>query len=207
MIACTVPAQIWIDRWGRRKPLIIGGSAMTACLLIIGALYAKYGVVRNNAVELHSSAGQWAVVVLIYIFTANFSWSWAVVSHLSPPSYLNVVSDPCLRSTLQVGKIYACEIIPTRLRARVCAVEQLANWMVNFAVALTAPLFLRSSPSGPYFLYGLATLFAVGLCIYIPETKGRSLEEIEMLFEKNNRDQAVLEREDRGASASDEGIS
>lgn len=206
MIACTIPAQIWIDRWGRRKPLIIGGSAMTACLLIIGALYAKYGVVRNDAVELRSSAGQWAVVVLIYIFTANFSWSWAVVSRLCLPFYPRC---PFLTlafvQSFQVGKIYACEIIPTRLRAKVCAVEQLANWMVNFAIAFTAPLFLRSSPSGPYFLYGLSTLFAVGLCIFIPETKGRSLEEIEMLFEKKNRDQPSLDREGRGVVQSGEG--
>ena len=85
----------------------------------------------------------------------------------------------------QVGKIYACEIIPTRHRAKVCAIEQLVNWMVNFAVILTAPLFLHSSPSGPYFLYGTATLCAMGMCLFIPETKGRSLEEIEELFKKD----------------------
>ena len=57
--------------------------------------------------------------------------------------------------------------------------------MVNFAVALTAPLFLRHSPSGPYFLYGFATLLAVGVVYaFMPETKNRSLEEIEQLFEK-----------------------
>ena len=53
---------------------------MTACLLVIGAFYAKYGAVERGAVELHSTMGQWVVVVLIYVFTANFSWSWAVVS-------------------------------------------------------------------------------------------------------------------------------
>lgn len=104
MIACTIPAQIWIDRWGRRKPLIIGGSAMAACLLLVGALYARYGVIRNNAVELRSSAGQWVVVVLIYIFTANFSWSWAVVSRLCLPSPLNVVPNPYIRTTLRSAK-------------------------------------------------------------------------------------------------------
>lgn len=57
--------------------------------------------------------------------------------------------------------------------------------MVNFAIALSAPPFLRSSPSGPYFLYGFATLFAVVMCYFVPETKGRSLEEIERLFEKD----------------------
>ncbi|KAL9024426.1 MAG: hypothetical protein Q9196_006527, partial [Gyalolechia fulgens] len=109
LIACTIPAQIWVDSWGRKRPLIIGGSAMAVCLLVIGALYARYGTKTEGAVLMESHKAQWAVIVLIYLFTANFSWSWAVV-----------------------GKIYACEIIPTRLRARVCAVEQLANWLMNF---------------------------------------------------------------------------
>ncbi|KAF2752733.1 sugar transporter [Pseudovirgaria hyperparasitica] len=156
MLVATVPAQIWIDRWGRRKPLIIGGSLMAACFIVIGVIYARYGTRVEKGVRLESRVGQWVVTVLTYVFVANFSWSWAVV-----------------------GKIYACEIIPTRLRAKVSAVELLTNWLVNFAVALTAPLFLRSSPSGPYFLYGGATLVAAAVCIGMPETKGRSLEEIE----------------------------
>jgi hypothetical protein len=55
---------------------------------------------------------------------------------------------------------------------------------VNFTVALTAPLFLRASPSGPYFFFGAATLFTTAVChFFMPETKGKSLEEIEDLFE------------------------
>ncbi|KAF2200467.1 sugar transporter [Delitschia confertaspora ATCC 74209] len=161
MLAATVPAQIWIDRWGRRKPLIYGGSGMVICFFVIGSLYAKFGVKQDGGVLLKSDSAQWVVVVFIYLFVANFSWSWAVV-----------------------GKIYACEIVPTRIRAQVCAVELLANWLVNFAVALTAPIFLRASPSGPYFLYGAATLVAVAVCVFMPETKGKSLEEIERDFEK-----------------------
>ncbi|KKK15494.1 hypothetical protein P175DRAFT_0429562 [Aspergillus ochraceoroseus IBT 24754] len=160
MLLCTIPAQIWVDRWGRRMPLIIGGTAMAACFIIIGSLYAKYGYTTADEVILASDSAQWAVIILIYIFVANFSWSWAVV-----------------------GKIYASEIIPTRLRAKVCAVELLANWIVNFIVTLTAPLFLHSSPSGPYFLYGFSTVVAVGVCVLMPETKGHSLEHIENIFE------------------------
>ncbi|KAL8784873.1 MAG: hypothetical protein Q9195_008866 [Heterodermia aff. obscurata] len=191
MIACTIPAQIWIDRWGRRKPLIIGGSAMAVCLLVIGSLYAKFGDVEDGKVVMKSKAGQWVVAVMIYVFTANFSWSWAVVCFFlaQRQTFILSVDFPRLPVNVllaleQVGKIYACEIIPTPLRARVCAMEQLANWLVNFGVALTAPLFLRASPSGPYFLYAIATFCAVLLCTVIPETKGRSLEEIESLFEK-----------------------
>ncbi|KAL4901427.1 hypothetical protein BDW74DRAFT_170145 [Aspergillus multicolor] len=160
MLVCTIPAQIWVDRWGRRKPLIYGGAAMALCFIVIGSLYARFGRIQENEVTLGSDAAQWVVIVLIYIFVANFSWSWAVV-----------------------GKIYATEIIPTRLRAKVCAVELVANWVVNFLVTFTAPLFLRASPSGPYFLYGFSTVLAVVVCVLMPETKGHSLEHIERLFE------------------------
>ncbi|KAK4501948.1 hypothetical protein PRZ48_007758 [Zasmidium cellare] len=85
-----------------------------------------------------------------------------------------------------VGKIYSVEIIPTRVRAKVSAVELLANWMVNFAITLVAPLFLRASPSGPYFLFGGTTLFVALVCIRIPETNGRSLEAIESEFEEKS---------------------
>ncbi|KAF7158586.1 hypothetical protein CNMCM5623_003646 [Aspergillus felis] len=161
MLVCTIPAQIWIDRWGRRMPLIIGGLVMAISFIVTGSLYARFGHSTADSVILTSTAAQWVVIVLIYVFVANFSWSWAVV-----------------------GKIYASEIIPTRLRAKVCALELVANWIVNFIVTLTAPLFLRSSPSGPYFLYGFATILAVAVCYLMPETKGQSLEKIEGLFEK-----------------------
>jgi len=160
-LLCTIPAQLWVDKWGRRFPLIGGGISITTCFLTIGALYAIYGGRADGQVYLSGKGPQWAVIILIYMFVASFSWSWAVVI-----------------------KIYACEIIPTRLRAKTCAVQQLSNWLVNFTVALTAPLFLRASPSGPYFFFGSATLFTTAVCHFLmPETKGKSLEEIEDLFE------------------------
>ncbi|KAL4990972.1 general substrate transporter [Aspergillus falconensis] len=166
MLVCTIPAQIWVDRWGRRKPLILGGAAMAICFIVIGSLYARFGRTEGDEVVLGSDSAQWVVIVLIYVFVANFSWSWAVV-----------------------GKIYASEIIPTRLRAKVCAVELVANWVVNFLFTFTAPLFLRVSASGPYYLYGFSTVVAVVVCVLMPETKGHSLEHIERLFEDVNERQ------------------
>ncbi|KAH7914667.1 general substrate transporter [Hygrophoropsis aurantiaca] len=158
----TIPAQLWVDKWGRKFPVIGGGLAIAACYMAIGTLYAIHGGKADDEVYLGGGKGiQWAVIILIYMFVANFAWSWAVVI-----------------------KIYACEIIPTRIRAKGCAMQQLANWLVNFTVALTAPLFLRASPSGPYFFFSSATLFTVAICcFFMPETKGKSLEEIEGLFE------------------------
>ncbi|KAI5980602.1 general substrate transporter [Pisolithus marmoratus] len=161
-LLCTIPAQLWMDKWGRKFPLVGGGIAMTLCYLGIGTLYAIYGEKANGEVHINGKAPQWAVIALIYICIGNFAWSWAVVF-----------------------KIYACEIMPTRLRAKACALQQLANWLVNFAVTLTAPMFLRASPSGPYFLFCSAAFFVSVVCyLFMPETKEKSLEEIEELFEK-----------------------
>ena len=80
MVVCTLPAQIWLDRWGRRRPLIIGGLAMAFSFLTIGAIFAGLGKFENGAPMLPDKAAQWTVVILIYFFIANFSWSWASVS-------------------------------------------------------------------------------------------------------------------------------
>jgi hypothetical protein len=80
MVLCTIPAQIWVDKWSRRKTLGFGGLAMSACFIVIGSLYAKFGSVEDGGVVLNSKTAQWVVIVMIYLFAANFSWSWAVVS-------------------------------------------------------------------------------------------------------------------------------
>ena len=67
---------------------------MAACLLVIASLYARFGQVKSGQVEMRSGIAQWAVAVMIYLFTANFSWSWAVVSFTHGPriSYLLLVN-------------------------------------------------------------------------------------------------------------------
>jgi len=162
ILVFTIPSQIWVDKWGRRFPLIGGGIAIASCFLAIGIIYAAHGGKADGEVYLDGKASQWAVIILIYAFLANFSWSWGMVI-----------------------KIYACEIVPTRLRAKACAFQQLANWVVNFMMALTGPLFLRASPSGPYFLFSASTYFVTVVSYFLmPETKGKSLEEIQVVFEK-----------------------
>ena len=60
-----------------------------------------------------------------------------------------------------------------------------ANWLTNFLVAATF-LTLQDavSPSGAFWIYGgIALLGAIWLALTMPETAGRSLEQIEHLFE------------------------
>lgn len=76
----TIPAQLCVDKWGRKFPLIGGGIAIASCFLAIGSIYAVHGGKANGGVYLNGKSSQWAVIILIYMFIANFAWSWAVVS-------------------------------------------------------------------------------------------------------------------------------
>lgn len=118
----TIAAQLYMDKWGRRFPLIGGGIAIASCFLAIGSIYAIYGGKANGEVYLNGKASQWAVIVLIYMFVANFAWSWAMVR-------CQVTFVPKLKLDLllnKVIKLYACEIVPTRLRAKACAFQQVS---------------------------------------------------------------------------------
>lgn len=79
-LAFTIPAQLLVDKWGRKFPSIAGGIAISSCFLAIGSIYAAHGGKVNGEVYLDGKASQWAVIILIYTFVANFAWSWAMVS-------------------------------------------------------------------------------------------------------------------------------
>ena len=125
-------------------------------MCLIGALYA------GNAVHGQSGAGRWVVIVSIYIWAAIFSISWAVGI-----------------------RIYVAESQPQRTRASATNLAHGSNWVANFIVALITPIFLSKSSYGAYFLFGGCTLLTALVCfIFMPETKGKSLDEIEEAFRR-----------------------
>jgi SP family arabinose:H+ symporter-like MFS transporter len=85
-----------------------------------------------------------------------------------------------------IGWLFCSEIFPNRLRGRAMSVAAFTVWVSCYVVAQTFPV-LNDSPSiGPaltFWFYALVSLvsflFVLGL---IPETKGRSLEEIERMW-------------------------
>ena len=124
-------------------------------MFLIGGLYA------GNAVHGTFGAGRWVVIVSIYIFAVIYCISWAVGI-----------------------KIYAAEIQPQRTRASATSLAHGSNWVANFLVALATPVLLAKSSFAAYFLFGGCTLLTAIVCaVFMPETKGKSLDEIEDIFQ------------------------
>lgn len=152
----TVPAVLLADCWSRRASVIWGGFFLAATMLVIGALYAA------NAVFSDYGAGRWVVVVFIFLFTFVYSGTWAVTI-----------------------SIYASEVQPMKTRAAASSLGRSGNWVVNWIIAFTTPIFLTHSSCGVYFLFGASCLLTSVVCfLWMPETRGLPLEEIDGIFDK-----------------------
>lgn len=163
ILVATIPATIFADKWGRRSSVLAGGLSMGVTMLLIGALYAA------GAVHASTGAARWVVIVTVYIYVVLYCISWSV---------------SC--------KVYAAEVQPQRTRASATNLAHGSNWVTNFFVALMTPVLLDRSDSAAYFLWVRCLLLTAVVCaIFMPETKGRSLDEIEMAFrEKTLESQA-----------------
>ena len=85
------------------------------------------------------------------------------------------------------------EIYPMRVRSTCVALGTTANWVVNFLVAASFLSLQRLiGRPGTFWLYGgVAVLGAGWLGLTMPETAGRSLEQIERLFEDGRYERAT----------------
>ncbi|KAK5018507.1 hypothetical protein LTR39_000940 [Cryomyces antarcticus] len=155
MLLISIPAVLFADRWDRRTSVVSGGVILSGCMLLIGCLYV------TDSVHAYGS-GRWVVVVSIFAFALTYCVTWAVA-----------------------GKIYASEIQPNNTRAAANSLAQGVSFFTNWLVAITTPIFLANSSFGAYFLFGFLSLGTVAvLALYMPETRGLSLESIQETFHK-----------------------
>jgi MFS transporter, SP family, arabinose:H+ symporter len=155
----TILALLVIDRWGRR-PLLIGGMAVvTVALAVLGALFL-FGARAAGPGEVAVTSpaiGLWiGLVICVYMACIALSIC-AVIWVLTP------------------------EIFPNRVRGRAASIATFANWSTN---ALSAQLFpWYSAHLGMHTAFftsaAICTVATLFFWKYVPETKGRSLEEIE----------------------------
>ncbi|KAL0314686.1 UNVERIFIED_CONTAM: Sugar transporter ERD6-like 6 [Sesamum angustifolium] len=75
------------------------------------------------------------------------------------------------------------EILPPKIKGLAGSVATLANWFSSWLITMTAPLLLAWSSGGTFSLYTVVCVFTVAfVAIWVPETKGKTLEEIQHSF-------------------------
>ncbi|CAN6657443.1 hexose transporter Hxt13p [Trichomonascus vanleenenianus] len=83
--------------------------------------------------------------------------------------------------------IYPPEINPNKTRTAAASVSTCTNWLSNFAVVMFTPIFIAQTEWGCYLFFALINfLFVPIIFFFYPETAGRSLEEVDIIFAKSN---------------------
>jgi len=150
-VAMTIVAIRLLDRAGRR-PLLLGGTAGMAAGMIVVALTFAIG-----GSQLRGAAAYIAIAGLL-IYTGSFAIG------LGPVFWLLI-----------------SEIYPVTIRGQAMSVATMANWGANFVVTISFLTLLSAiGNAGTFFLF--AGLSVVALAYFqrqVPETKNRSLQDIE----------------------------
>jgi len=78
------------------------------------------------------------------------------------------------------------EIFPTRIRGRAMAIATFCLWIANYVITQTFPMMEHLHQAAPFSLYAVFCVISVWFVWrFVPETKGRSLEEIERYWSRS----------------------
>jgi SP family xylose:H+ symportor-like MFS transporter len=130
-------------------------------LLIIGSIGMMVGMVALSILSFMNLIGV-AALVFIIIYTASFMMSWGPICW-----------------------VLISEIFPNTIRGKAVAVAVAAQWIANFVVSSTFPSLSEWSVGGTYIIYAaFSCLSALFVWKFVPETKGKTLEEMSRLWKK-----------------------
>jgi sugar porter (SP) family MFS transporter len=149
-VGMTIVAIWLLDKVGRRPLLLSGTAGMAVGMVIVGCSFIG-GSTLHGGLAIVAIAG-------LLIYTGSFAVG------LGPVFWLLIA-----------------EIYPLRIRGAAMSVAGMANWAANFVVTVSFLTLLNAiSGVGVFFLFGFLTLVALAyFWKKVPETKGRSLQEIE----------------------------
>lgn len=130
-------------------------------LLIVGSAGMALGMFAISALAFMQVIGI-GTLVFIIIYTASFMMSWGPITW-----------------------VLISEIFPNKVRGKAVAVAVAAQWAANYFISSTYPAMMEFSGGFTYGFYGLMSILSL-LFVWkmVPETKGKTLEEMEQLWEK-----------------------
>ncbi|SHF31085.1 MFS transporter, SP family, xylose:H+ symportor [Mariniphaga anaerophila] len=130
-------------------------------LLIIGSAGMALGMFAISGLAFMEIIGM-GTLVFIIIYTASFMMSWGPITW-----------------------VLISEIFPNKIRGKAVAVAVAAQWAANYFISSTYPAMMEFSGGLTYGFYGLMSVLSlIFVWKMVPETKGKTLEEMEGLWKK-----------------------
>lgn len=163
-----VCSSIWtMDRFGRRPLLLVGAFCMFVAHVIIAGLVGRFG----DSWPSHRAEG-WVSVAFLLFYMLAFGASWGPVPWAMP-----------------------AEIFPSTLRAKGNALSTSSNWLNNFIIGLITPPLVQNTQFGAYVFFAVFCLLAlIWTYFFVPETTGRTLEQMDHVFKDVGSEQEKQRR-------------
>jgi SP family xylose:H+ symportor-like MFS transporter len=158
-ITFTLVAIFTVEKWGR-KPLLIWGS--------LGMALGAAGVAVTS---VSAALPPVVAVISIMVYSASFMFSWGPICW-----------------------VLISEIFPNTIRGAAVAIAVAFQWISNFIVSSSfVPMFnmhlTEGDDFGHWFTYGLYGVICLIAALFVwrlvPETKGKTLEDMSKLWKKN----------------------
>ncbi|KAK3017159.1 hypothetical protein RJ639_007834 [Escallonia herrerae] len=187
----------------------VSGSLMTASSLLVAAAFYLEGSVSDSS-QLYSILGILSLIGLVVsiAYTRFSSFSLFLLFACMCTRGCLGASPMQLFVQVRVQQLLICllfmcqalvigfslglgaipwiimsEILPVNIKGLAGSVATLANWFTAWVVTMTANLLLTWSSGGTFTIYALVSAFTiVFVTLWVPETKGRTLEEIQGSF-------------------------
>ncbi|KAF8203957.1 sugar transporter [Pholiota molesta] len=159
----TFPALHLIESWGRRRSLLTGALLEGGCSLIAGLVghftLAPAGTPQDQLTARNRRGGDTLIAfAVLHVFSFSIFWG--------PTPW-----------------VYLGESFPLRVRPKGIALGSATNWLWNFLLSFFAPRI--ANDIGPLILlifFGMLTFGYVYVYLFIPETRGLTLEEVDEMY-------------------------
>ncbi|GGE27659.1 putative metabolite transport protein YwtG [Pullulanibacillus camelliae] len=147
----TFVAMKLIDNVGRKPMLLCGTVGMGLGMLTLGIVF--------HSSHSHPSTGSGVIALIaMLVFIGSFATTWGTIT-----------------------RILISELLPLKFRGSIMGYVLVLNWGFNFLIGLIFPIVLNGlGASVMFFIFmGIAIIAFFFVLLLVPETKQRSLEEIE----------------------------
>ncbi|RSS81214.1 sugar porter family MFS transporter [Streptomyces sp. WAC06614] len=150
----TVIAMIFVDRIGRRPLALIGSVGMAISLGVAAWAFSYKEDIGGDISMPHTQAT--VALIAAHSFVLFFALSWGVVVW-----------------------VLLGEMFPNRIRAAALGVAAAAQWVANWLITVTFPTLSDWDLSGAYVIYTVFAVLSIPFVLkWVPETKGKALEEM-----------------------------
>jgi len=160
-IASTFPAIFLVDKKGRKVLLMWSAAGMAVCaavLAFVGELCFPVQEIGNE--QQCGDWSKWVATLAICLFIFNYGYGWGPVVWT-----------------------YCAEMFPTKYRTQAVGATTDANWIGNILIAFLPPIMFHDWGFSCFWVFVCMNGICFLLASMLPETKDKSLEEINLMFE------------------------